>query len=282
MYLMSYFRTVSEALHLALSQDGLDWTPLNNNEPVLRGQVGSRTLRDPHITRAEDGAYHLLSTNGWASRSIIHASSCDLLHWSAQEVVPVMATIEGTRNCWAPKCYYDAEERVYRLIWSSTVRTGGPDRLWDHRIWSTATPDFKHYTPPTLFFDPGYSVIDATVAHHDGQYLMAFKDERGENRLGTQYKAIRVCTSRSARGPFENVSDLISPAPVEGPTLLRREQGWLMLYDHFLEERYGACQSTNGINWEVLLEGARFPPGARHACVLRVDESTVRGLQALL
>ncbi len=55
-----------------------------------------------------------------------------------------------------------------------------------------------------------------------------------------------------------------------------------MLYDHFLEERYGACQSTNGINWEVLLEGARFPPGARHACVLRVDESTVRGLQALL
>ncbi len=168
MYLMSYFRTVSEALHLALSQDGLDWTPLNNNEPVLRGQVGSRTLRDPHITRAEDGAYHLLSTNGWASRSIIHASSCDLLHWSAQEVVPVMATIEGTRNCWAPECYYDAEERVYRLIWSSTVRTGGPDRLWDHRIWSTATPDFKHYTPPTLFFDPGYSVIDATVAHHDG------------------------------------------------------------------------------------------------------------------
>lgn len=282
MYVMSYFRTVSEALHLAVSENGLDWTPLKGNTTVLQGQVGARTLRDPHIMRDVDGLYHLFSTDGWSSQSIIHATSSDLLNWSRQEPVPVMAGVEGTRNCWAPECFYDHEEHAYRLIWSSTVRVDGPERLWDHRIWSVTTTDFKQYTSPALFFDPGYSVIDATVAYHEGRYLMAFKDERGENRLGTEYKAIRICTSRSGSGPFENVSDLISPSPVEGPTLLRHEDRWLMLYDHFMEERYGACMSRDGLTWEVLTDDVNFPPGARHGSVLKVDEPTARSLIALI
>ena len=35
MYLMSYFRTQAEALHLAISRDGLVWEALNENRPVL-------------------------------------------------------------------------------------------------------------------------------------------------------------------------------------------------------------------------------------------------------
>jgi hypothetical protein len=50
-------------------------------------------------------------------------------------------------------------------------------------------------------------VIDASVIRYNGQYLMAFKDERGENRLGTDYKAIRICTAQHACGPWTEISN---------------------------------------------------------------------------
>ena len=177
MYVMSYFRTASEALHLAVSEDGLKWRALNGNRPILTGTVGSRTLRDPFILRAQDGRFHLLATDGWTSTSIIHAVSGDLLNWSEQEALPVMAQVPGTRNCWAPEAFYDAEEKVYRILWSSTVRPDlpahgfqptGEAHVTDHRIWGTATRDFVNYEPPRVFFDPGYNIIDATVARHGG------------------------------------------------------------------------------------------------------------------
>lgn len=280
MYLMSYFRTEAEALHLALSADGILWEPLNGNRPVLEGTAGSRTLRDPHLSRDREGRYHLLATDGWASDGIVHCSSDDLLTWSAREAVPVMASVEGARNCWAPEVFRDEEHGVYRLIWSSTVQADDAPARWDHRIWTCTTEDFVRYGPPEPYLDPGYSVIDATVAHDVGRYLLAFKDERGENRLGTPYKAIRVCLSGSATGPWVEISDLVTPSPVEGPTLLRRADGWLMLYDYFLEERYGASASADGLAWRVVEEEVLFPPGARHASALPLDGVTARRLRS--
>ena len=52
MYVMSYFRTESEALHLALSDDGLKWRALNDNKPILSGTIGTNTLRDPFVFQA--------------------------------------------------------------------------------------------------------------------------------------------------------------------------------------------------------------------------------------
>ena len=281
MYVMSYFRTEAEALHLAVSHDGLKWRALNDNRPILWGTVGTKTLRDPFIIRAWDGRFHLFVTNGWASDSIVHAVSGDLLSWSQQALLPVMANVPGTQNCWAPECFYDHEAQLYRLLWSSTVC---PDRenvpaiapgnicVSDHRIWATTTTDFESYTPAQLFFDPGYNVIDASVAYHDGTYLMAFKDERGENRAGTGYKAIRVVASNRGSGPFAEISELITPPLTEGPTLFRREDRWIMLYDHFVEGYYGASISADGRTWTSITEQMQFPPGLRHGGVLEVDD----------
>ena len=297
-YALSYFRTTAEALHLALSDDGLIWTPLNQNRPVLTGTAGTRSLRDPFIFRAQDGRYHLLCTDGWRSTSIVHCASEDLIHWSEQVAIPVMADVPGARNAWAPECFYDREADLYRLIWSSTVLddeppgppgTTVPGALrprWDHRIWSSATHDFTSYGRAVVFFDPGYSVIDATVAYDEARrsYLMVFKDERGENRVGsarteTDYKALRVCRASLGSGPFGEVSELISPAPVEGPTLFRRDNRWYLLYDHFLEHHYGLSVSDDGDHWRVLTEHLDLGFGARHASVFEVEATTAEQLR---
>ena len=85
---MSYFTTEDEALHLAASRDGHRFAVLNGGAPVLRSMVGTRTLRDPFVGLGPDGLFHLLATDGWTSRSIVHAVSADLRAWSCAGAHP--------------------------------------------------------------------------------------------------------------------------------------------------------------------------------------------------
>lgn len=273
-YVLSYFTAAAEALHLASSVDGLTFTPLNNGQPVLWGTQGSRTLRDPFIGRTDDGVYHLVATDGWSSTSIVHTSSRDLLTWSPQHLLPVMAKVDGAVNAWAPEFFQTPGTDTVHMIWSSVVhpRLGG--QVWydtgqDQRIWSTTT-DFVTVEPPSLFFDPGYSVIDATVAKDGDGFLMAFKDERGDNFIDTAHKNIRLTRFTTPGGGFAELSEPVTPSPVEGPTLFRRDQDWILLFDHFLEGHYGAVVSQDGHSWQPV--PIHLPPGVRHASVLSLAE----------
>jgi len=281
MYVFSYFKTESEALHLALSDDGFQWKPINNNKPVLTCNVNSKSIRDPFIIKAQDGIFHLFFTDSWRSKYIIHCYSNDLIEWSRQEAIGVMVDVPGTRNSWAPECFYDYEEDLYRIIWSSTVSVEGPVNFKDHRIWSTTTKDFINYTPSKIFFDPGYSVIDATVAYKNGKYLMAFKDERGTNEVDTEFKAIRVCCSEKAEGPYANISELITPNLTEGPVIFEAEGELIMFYDHFKENHYGASISYDGRNWTDIIQKVEFPQGVRHGGVIKIDDSLAKKLMLL-
>jgi hypothetical protein len=278
-FLFSYFRTESEALHLAISEDGFTFDSVNGNRPVLEGTANTRTLRDPFLIQAEKGVFHLLATDGWGSTSIIHARSDDLISWSAQTALPVMADVPDTRNSWAPEAFYDKEGGLYRLIWSSTVSAVFPEKVKDHRIWACETKDFQTFSESHLFFDPGYNVIDATVAPLGDAYLMVFKDERGENRKGTEYKALRTAMSLRGIGPFESVSDLISPSLVEGPTLYQKDGLWILLYDHFHDHHYGASLSEDGREWQVSEVEVILPEDPRHGSVIEIDDEVAHRLK---
>ncbi len=280
MYLLSYFRTAAEALHYALSEDGLSWHALNANRPVLLGEVGTKTLRDPFVFRAEDGSYHLLATDGWSSSSIVHATSTDLLRWSSHTLIPIMQAVPHVRNCWAPECFFDVEAAVYRLIWSSTVVPADQDDQVGHRIWSSSTTDFHKFSSPHIFFDPGYNVIDATILRLDDRYILAFKDERGLNQHGTDWKAIRVAESSCGTGPWQHVSGLITPALTEGPSLYRSGSTLLMLYDHFMEGYFGIAKSEDGRNWRAIEDPVAFPEGVRHAAVLEIEDDVGERLRS--
>ena len=281
MFVMSYFRSDSESLFLAVSDDGLRWTPLCGGQPVPLHQAPP--VRDPHLSRDRNGLYHLLYTDGWHSTALGHSTSPNLRDWSAPEAWPVMDTVPGTRNCWAPECIYDPDAALYRVFWSSTVSTD-PDVDWtagsvwnthhDHRIWQVTSPDMVTFGPPSLFFDPGYSVIDATIAQDKGAWLMAVKDERGENQHGTAHKDISVYTGPAAGGPWTLWSDgPASPLLTEGPALFRRGGMWTLFYDHFHEGFHGAAESRDGRTWTSITERVAFPPGPRHVSVLTLDDA---------
>jgi hypothetical protein len=256
MWVASYFTDEDPALHLAVSNDGYEFTALNDGQPVLRGTVGTGQLRDPFIGIGPGGEFHLLATDGWTSPNIVHAMSADLTSWSSQTLVAVMANIPDAHNAWAPEFFFHKPDATYHLIWSSVVEptSAGEPRDWqntgqDHRIWHCKKTDFRTVSPAEIFFDPGFSVIDATVHSDNGRYIMAFKDERGTNDLQTSHKCIRLTTFTSPGGPFTEPTGPVSPSPVEGPAFFRRDGKLVMIYDHYLEGRYGAAESTDGTHW---------------------------------
>lgn len=272
---MSYFTTDDEALYLAESQDGFRFTAVGDG-PVLRGTVGTGALRDPFIAAGPGGRFHLLATDGWTSGSIVHATSSDLRAWSEQELIPVMGDVPGARNAWAPEFFYDPGSRRYQLIWSSVVESRAADgrRDWqntgqDHRIWGCVTSDFRAFSAAELFFDPGFPVIDATVAHDGDRFIMAFKDERGVNQLSTSHKHIMLTAFAQPGADFAAPYGPVSPAPVEGPSFFRRDGEWVLIFDYFLEGRYGAVSSRDGVTWSPA--DISVPPGTRHASVLALS-----------
>jgi beta-xylosidase len=272
-WMLAYFRTPAEALHVAYSEDGLTWTALNGNRPVLEATVGNRSIRDPFIRQGHDGAYHLLSTNSWKSHCFIHTQSRDLIHWEPQRLIPIMESVPETRNVWAPEFILLPGGEEYLAFWSSVTVPEG-----HQRIWCARTKDFVTWSPPTVLFDPGYMVIDATIVRGPDAWVMLFKDERGTNDAGTDNKGMRVATAPAPTGPWGDVSDLVTPHLTEGPAVFETGGRWLMLYDHFMESRWGAAESDDLQHWRVLDQGLTVPPEARHGSVFQVPRSLLERL----
>lgn len=281
MYLMSYFRTAAEALHYAVSGDGLAWKALNGARPVYWSKIGSKSIRDPFLIRSRSGTFHLISSNSWKTTTIFHAVSDDLITWRDADLPPVMSDVAGTNNCWAPEAIFDPQIELYRVFWSSTTPYSMPyDRNGhNNRIWGATTSDFKTYSTPAVFFDPGYNVIDATIAARpEGGYLMAFKDERGENEKATPYKAIRMAAADSLAGPWEVRQPYVTTPLTEGPALFRSAGRWLLICDHFAFGHFGEQESDDGFVWRDVAARASFPDGIRHASVIEIEDDLADAL----
>ncbi len=270
-FVLSYFTLADEALQLAVSDDGKRFEPVGAG-PVLRSSVGARSIRDPFIGQTADGAFHLLGTDGWRSSSIVHSSSPDLVHWTPPTLIPVMVGVPGTYNAWAPEFFTDHETGRHHLLWSSIVDPSGPvptgewfDPPMRHRIWSCTTTDFRSFTPPEVFFDPGYTVIDATVHDAGDHYLMAYKDERGVNEVDTANKTIRFARFDRPGASIELLDAAVPASPVEGPSIFERDGELVIIFDRFLEDSYAAATSRDGLHWEPA--PLSTPNGMRHGSV---------------
>ena len=96
-----------DGLNLALSTNGYHWEVLNQDRSFLKPEVGAyKLMRDPCLRRGPDGVFHLVWTVGWREPRVCgYASSTDLLHWSEQRALPVMAHESQARNVWAPELF---------------------------------------------------------------------------------------------------------------------------------------------------------------------------------
>lgn len=288
-YLFSYFvGNGADGLHLAYSSDGLKWEALNQGKPILTPEVGKdKLMRDPCIIQGPEGKFHMVWTSGWWDQYIGYANSSDLIHWSEQMKIPVMEHEPDAKNSWAPEIFYDDQEQRFQIFWASTIPGRHSDvaesereKGLNHRIYATVTKDFENFEPSYLFFNPDFSVIDATILKHNHEYLLFLKNENPN----PPEKNIRITTSKNAAGPYPtNVSEPITGNYwAEGPTTLQVGKYTYVYFDKYREHKYGAIRSANLKDWEEVSDSIRFPSGTRHGTAFAVDKEFFEQLNVQL
>ena len=287
-YLFAHFYLNGDSgLHLAWSPDALQWELLNKGASFLVPSVGeSGLMRDPSLIRGPDGTFHMVWTTSWAGQTIGYASSSDLLHWSEQQTIPVMAHEAGVYNCWAPEVLWIPEDEHYLIVWSSTIAGRYPETSLtnrrpprNHRIYRTTTRDFRTFTPTELHYDGGYNVIDAVLTEADGQWLMFVKHE--EVSPHTQ-KNIRLVRGLTPRGPFSAPSEPLSARFwSEGPSILQVGDAWHLYFDQHNIDVYGGRRTRDFVHWENIDALIEFPERAKHGSFVAVPrEFLFRLMQA--
>lgn len=285
-YMFCYFRNNGkDGLHLAYSKDGYQWTALHNDSSLLKPMVANdQLMRDPCIIRGADGLFHMVWTVSWNDKGIGYASSKDLVHWSEQQFIPVMAHEDSARNCWAPEITYDAKQKKYVIYWATTIAGKYPaDRSvengYNHRMYYVTTGDFKTFSKTKLLYDKGFNVIDATIVPDGKRYVMFLKDET----RNPPQKNIKTAVSKKLTGGFSAAS-----APItgnywaEGPTTLKKGNTWIVYFDKYRDHQYGAVQSDDLKTWVDISDKISLPKGIRHGSIFVITAAELAQLQALL
>ena len=277
-YLFTSFREpATDGLYFLASEDGYHWKDLGGS--WLKPAIGDKKLmRDPSMAQGADGVWHLVWTSGWnGDKGFGYASSKDLIHWSEQRFIPVMQGEPAAFNVWAPEIFYEKDSNQFIIVWATTIPgrypRGQEDEKNNHRLYCTTTRDFVHFSPTRLFFDPGYSVIDATIAQRGtGDYVLVFKDNTRPQRN------IKVAFSRRAGGPYRGASEAFTPPYTEGPTVVKVGKDWLIYYDMYRDKKYGAMRTSDFRSFTDVTDSIAVPLGHKHGTIVRVDRETVQRL----
>lgn len=289
-YLFTYFtKNGEDGLHLAASSDGYKWEKLNEGRSYLAPKVGkSKLMRDPCVVRGPDETFHLVWTSGWNENNIGYASTRDFVTWSEQQEVPVMAHEPTVRNCWAPEVTFDSKRREFIIFWASTLpgkfreTAGSSESEYNHRMYYTTTKDFRTFAPTRLFYDPGFSVIDATFLHANGRHYLIVKDET----RNPPKKYLQLAECDDLHGPFQKLSAPFTPTGlwVEGPTALKIGADYVVYYDAYQKKHYGALRSRDLKAWEdvtsqLVLPDEDTPLRMRHGTIIEAPSELVSSLR---
>ncbi|MBL8178121.1 MAG: glycoside hydrolase family 43 protein [Bryobacterales bacterium] len=279
----SFFRNNGEdGLYLAASEDGLRFTALHGDRPLLRPEVGeSKLMRDPSIARGPDGLFHMVWTTSWQGKTIGYAHSKDLRNWSAQRAIAVMPEEAGVVNCWAPELFYDGASKEWVILWASTIAGKFPETLgtgsrdYNHRLYAVRTRDFRMFSKPVLFYEPGFMVIDGTIFRAGKKYAMVVKNETQTPPA----KYLFLTFAERLMGPWTKPGPAISGEQwAEGPSVVEWNGAWMVYFDKYRDHKYGAIRSKDLEKWEDITEQISMPGGIRHGTAFRAPAEILDAL----
>ncbi len=277
-YLFTSFKEpANEGLRMLYSYDGYNWERID--AIFLKPKVGNqKVMRDPSIAQGSDGTCHLVWTSSWrGDLGFGYSCSKDLINWSEQQFIPVMEFDTSTVNVWAPELYFDDIKQEFIIIWASTIpfkfEKGIEDEYNNHRMYYTTTKDFKNFSKTKLFFDPGFSVIDAIIVKREkDDYVLVLKDNTRPERN------LKVAFGTSPLGPYTNVSETFTDTFTEGPTVLKLKNEWLIYYDAYRKKTYEAVKTTDFCNFIDITDQISVPEEHKHGTIFQSNAKILEGL----
>ncbi|OQP66406.1 arabinosidase [Niastella vici] len=268
----SFNEPATDGLRFLYSYDGYKWTDVGRS--FVKPEVGSKVMRDPSIAKGADGEYHLVWTSGWnRDKGFGYAHSKDLVHWSAPAFIPVMENDSNVVNVWAPEVFFDEENDQFIIVWASTIPfrfpKGGEEENNNHRLYYTVTKDFKTFSPSKLYFDPGFSVIDAVIVKRGPKdYVLVHKDNTRPNRN------IKVAFGNNPLGPWNKVSAPFTENFTEGPSVEKVGNEWLIYFDAYRNKTYEAVKTTDFIHFDSA--AVSVPVGHKHGTIFMATKKELK------
>jgi len=295
-YLFVYFtgnNTEDEQIRYAVSNDGFNFYPLNNGNPIISSDTISikKGVRDPHILRSKDGktfymvATDMKSAEGWTSnRSIVMLKSNDLINWTHSTVhFPSKWPDKWSKvlRVWAPQTIYDPSVDKYMVYFS--LYTGDSICPYDRIFYSYANKDFTDLeSEPQLLFDRGTSTIDADIVFNesDSLYYMFFKNETlgGISQVTSKSLTAENNNAQGSQWSYPTKPLQQTSQPVEGSGIFRliNSDTWVLMYDCYTSGHYQFCTSDDLKSFKYIKDD--YSLRARHGSVISITTEELNNL----
>jgi hypothetical protein len=283
-WLFEYFKDPAYlGIYLALSRDGLHYTPLNDGEPWVKPEQPGELMRDVFLTRQPGSGFRMVWTWNWRGNSIGTSESKDLLTWTPHQQIAIMGAFPDVQNTWAPEIYWNATQKHWLVLWSSAFKDTADGKPSEGlRLWAARTTDFKAFTQPEKFFDRGFPVIDATLfsrtQNGKQDIVMMVKDQTKEPLRYNE----RWTAGPTLEGPWGPLSDVINEPWSEGPSVVQVGTRSIVFYDHYREPniRYEAVATTDWKHWTDITSEISLPEAGKHGSFLRITAAEAERLTA--
>lgn len=276
----SFHEPANEGLRFIYSIDGIHWDSIPGT--WLKPAIGNQqVMRDPSIVVDTKGVFHLVWTTSWkGDLGFGYSNSKDLINWSEPRMINTMQHEPTTVNVWAPELFYDDEKDEFLVVWASCI----PDRFEkgieeeknNHRLYYITTKDFETISKTKLFYDPGYSSIDATIVKRGkSDYIVVFKDNTRPNRN------LKVAFGNTPVGPFTTTDKAFTESFCEGPTVAKLSGEYIIYYDAYRNFNFGAAKTVDFINFTDITSEISIPKGHKHGTIFRASEKLVKRMLKL-
>ncbi len=273
----SFHEPADEGLRFLYSEDGIHWDSIAGT--WLAPTLGDSIMRDPSIVVGPDSTFHLVWTIAWkGDTGFGYSSSRDLVNWSEQRRIPAMDSVVSTQNLWAPELFYDDVKGQYMVVYASCVPDAGFDvgieeEKNNHRLYYVTTKDFTTFSDPKLFYEPGFSCIDATLVKRGPEdYVMVVKDNTRPNRN------IKVAFAKDAEGPYTAASGPFTESFTEGPSVAKVGDEYYIYYDTYRKFIYSAHKTSDFKTFTDVTDSISVPSGHKHGTIFRAPRSVVEKL----
>lgn len=301
-FLLTFFRDNGQhGVYLAASDDGRTFRELNGGRPILTPPrwPDQDLTRDPSVVY-HDGLFHMVWTSHWEGRIFGYATSPDLQTWSEPVAVRPfpddLPEEDQPKNVWAPEIHWDPVQEDFLVLFSSTTERELRDRDSkvahgrDHRTYAVRMKDGR-FGAARRFLDRGISLIDPAMVYDPDaeRWVMIIKHELQPQDGGKNFRIAFAPADLEKPFPpsFTELSDpIVGPGSplrpdewIEGPSLVRRGDRWMLFGDAYGAGHYTLITSKDLETWRDDTEGLEMPRGARHGTVFRAPVDAVKWLE---
>lgn len=277
-YLFVYFvgnGEGEERIHFAVSEDGYNFRPLNNNEAVITQHKGKKCVRDPYILKDRGGCYYIVGTDmkceeGWESNhALVTWKSKDLINWTDETIIDIQSLggeFTNTTRAWAPQALWHEEKQTYMLYWAHSTKehnTAG--------MYYAFTDDFKTITTPQKMYCRNIQTIDGDIIYNkeNKKYYLYFKHD--------ETQTIAYVIADKPEGPYIDEPVIVSVAPsgVEGSEMynISGTDTWVMVMDEYSKGRFFMQQTEDFKSYlPVSTDDYSMDFGPRHGSICAISD----------